>query len=79
MRATSTGTAFVFAGGGNRGAVHVGQLRALQERGITPDLIVGTSVGALNGAVVARDPHPDVAREMLRMWQTEEARAVFGQ
>lgn len=72
MRATSTGTAFVFAGGGNRGAVHVGQLRALQERGITPDLIVGTSVGALNGAVVAR--------EMLRMWQTEEARAVvFGQ
>ncbi|NUL46261.1 patatin-like phospholipase family protein [Cellulosimicrobium funkei] len=79
MRATSSGTAFVFAGGGVRGAVHVGQLRALFERDITPDLLVGTSVGAINGAVVARDPHPDVAHEMLRMWQTDEARAVFGQ
>lgn len=79
MRASSTGTAFVFAGGGNRGAVHVGQLRALLERGITPDLVVGTSVGAINGAVVARDPHPGVAHEMLEMWQTDEARAVFGQ
>lgn len=59
--------------------MHVGQLRALFERGITPDLVVGTSVGAINGAVVARDPHPNVAHEMLELWQTEEARAVFGQ
>jgi NTE family protein len=79
VTSTSYGTAFVFAGGGVRGAVHVGQLRALLERGITPDLVVGTSVGALNGAVVARDPHPQVAHEMLEMWQTDEARAVFGQ
>ncbi|MFC7400732.1 patatin-like phospholipase family protein [Citricoccus sp. GCM10030269] len=79
MRATSSGTAFVIAGGGNRGAVHVGQLRALFERNITPDLIVGTSVGAINGSVVARDPHPDVAEEILSFWETEEARAVFGQ
>ncbi|QCU79330.1 patatin-like phospholipase family protein [Citricoccus sp. SGAir0253] len=72
-------TAFVLAGGGVRGAVHVGQLRALYERGITPDLIVGTSVGAINGAVVARNPHRDVAEEILGMWLTDEARAVFGQ
>lgn len=72
-------TAFVLGGGGVRGAVHVGQLRALLERGIVPDLVVGTSVGAINGAVLARDPHPEIAHEMLQMWQTDEARAVYGQ
>jgi len=72
-------TAFVLAGGGVRGAVHVGQLRALLERDIAPDMIVGTSVGAINGAVVARNPHPDVAHELLEMWQTDEARAIYGQ
>lgn len=72
-------TAFVLGGGGVRGAVHVGQLRALFERGIHPDLVVGTSVGAINGAVVARDPHAGVAEEMLGMWLTDEARAVYGQ
>ena len=72
-------TAFVLAGGGVRGAVHVGQLRALLERDISPDMIVGTSVGAINGAVIARNPHPDVAHELLEMWQTDEARAIYGQ
>ncbi|HNK70256.1 MAG TPA: patatin-like phospholipase family protein, partial [Flavobacteriales bacterium] len=41
--------AFVLSGGGNRGALQAGALLALLERGIRPDLIVGTSVGALNG------------------------------
>ncbi len=72
-------TAFVLGGGGVRGAVHVGQLRALFERGIHPDMVVGTSVGAINGAVVARNPHAEVAEEMLEMWLTDEARAVYGQ
>ena len=49
-------TAFVLGGGGVLGAVEVGMLRALFERGITPDLVLGTSVGALNGAMVAREP-----------------------
>ena len=43
-------TAFVLGGGGVLGAVEVGMLRALLERGVTPDLVLGTSVGALNGA-----------------------------
>ncbi len=47
-------TAFVLGGGGVLGAVEVGMLRALFERDITPDLVLGTSVGALNGALVAR-------------------------
>jgi NTE family protein len=49
-------TAFVLAGGGNRGAVQVGMLRALSERGITPDLLVGTSIGAINAAAFAGAP-----------------------
>lgn len=57
-----TGTTFVLGGGGVLGAVEVGMLRALFERGITPDLVLGTSVGALNGAFVARDPATSVDR-----------------
>src|SRR3954471_20532494 len=46
-------TAFVLSGGASLGAVQVGMLRALYERDIAPDLIVGTSAGALNGAYIA--------------------------
>lgn len=46
-------TAVVLSGGANLGAVHVGMLRALIEAGIRPDLIVGTSVGAINGFYIA--------------------------
>ncbi len=53
-----TRTAFVLGGGGLLGAVEVGMLRALLEAGIEPDVILGTSVGALNGALVAADPAP---------------------
>ena len=49
-------TAFVLGGGGNLGAMQVGMLQALLERGITPDLVVGCSAGAINGAAVAHDP-----------------------
>lgn len=47
---------FVLGGGGSLGAVQVGMLQALAERGVLPDLVVGTSVGSLNGAVLAMDP-----------------------
>jgi NTE family protein len=43
-------TAFVLAGGGSLGAAQVGMLAALDERDVRPDLLVGTSVGALNAA-----------------------------
>lgn len=48
--------AFVLSGGASLGAIQVGMLRALYERDIVPDLIVGTSAGALNGAFVASRP-----------------------
>ena len=46
-------TAFVLSGGGNQGVSQVGMLRALLERDITPDVVIGTSAGALNGAAIA--------------------------
>ena len=49
-------TAFVLGGGGLLGAHEVGMLRALTEADIRPDLVVGTSVGAFNGAFAAADP-----------------------
>ena len=49
-------TAFVLGGGGLLGAHEVGMLRALAEAGVRPDLVVGTSIGALNGVLVAADP-----------------------
>ena len=52
----STDVAFVLGGGGMLGAAEVGMLRALAEVDVRPDLVVGTSVGAINGAMVAADP-----------------------
>ena len=72
-------TAFVL-GGGVLGAVEVGMLRALFEREINPDLILGTSVGALNGAVVARDPSPAALDRLTELWRSasEGGHEVYG-
>jgi NTE family protein len=48
--------AFVLSGGGNLGALQIGMLRALVEREIVPDVVLGCSVGALNGAAYALVP-----------------------
>lgn len=61
-------TAFVLGGGGNLGAIQVGQLRALIERGIVPDMVVGCSVGALNGAAVAGNPTLQEVERLARLW-----------
>ncbi len=71
-------TAFVLGGGGVLGAAEVGMLRALFERDITPDLVLGTSVGALNGAMVARDPTTGVIARLTELWQdAQTARTVY--
>jgi NTE family protein len=44
-------TAFVLSGGGSLGAVQVGMLQALAARGVEPDLLIGTSAGALNAVL----------------------------
>lgn len=61
--------AFVLSGGGNLGAVQVGMLRALAEAGIVPDLIVGCSVGAINGAGFAASPDLDGVERIDRIWR----------
>src|SRR5262245_38141686 len=71
-------TAFVLGGGGLLGAHQVGMLRALAEAGITPDLVVGTSIGAINGSLVAADPAGAVAR-LDRLWRSEALAEAFSE
>ena len=71
-------TAFVLGGGGLLGAHEVGMLRALAEADVKPDLVVGTSIGALNGVLVAADP-AGAADRLSRMWQGEELRLAFSE
>jgi NTE family protein len=70
-------TVLVLGGGGGRGAAQLGVLRALASRGIRPDACVGTSVGALNAAVVAAVGLPDAVPLLERIWSSEQTRAVF--
>src|ERR1700675_2584914 len=71
-------TAFVLGGGGLLGAHEVGMLRALADAGVRPDLVVGTSIGAMNGVIVAADPLGGAER-LSRMWQGEELRLAFSE
>jgi len=61
-------TAFVFAGGGSLGAIQVGMLRALVDHGVQPDMIVGASVGAINGAYLAAAPTREGIGKLERIW-----------
>lgn len=70
--------AFVLSGGAGLGAIQVGMLRALYERDIRPDLIVGTSAGALNGAFVASRPQAvATADELADIWRSLRRGQVF--
>src|SRR5688572_19848757 len=70
--------AFVLSGGASLGAIQVGMLRALYERGIAPDLIVGTSAGALNGAYIAsRLQVTATAESLARIWRELRRGQVF--
>jgi NTE family protein len=62
-------TAFVLGGGGVLGATQVGMLRALLDAGVRPDLVLGTSIGSVNGAFVAADPTPASADRLARVWR----------
>jgi NTE family protein len=70
-------TAFVLSGGGNQGVAQVGMLRALLERDIVPDVVVGTSVGALNGAVVATEPSLARVEHLEEVWSELTSEQVF--
>lgn len=70
-------TAFVLSGGGSLGSVQAGMALALIERGIVPDLLVGTSVGALNAAFLARGPSLEAAQQLAEVWSRLHRRDVF--
>jgi len=58
--------ALVLSGGGGRGAYHVGVLRFLEEHEWYPDIIVGTSIGAVNGAAIASG---HTAHSLWALWR----------
>jgi NTE family protein len=72
-------TAFVLAGGGTRGAVQVGMLAELVERGIRADRVFGASVGAVNGAAYCADPTPEGMERLEHTWLNLRADDVFPQ
>jgi NTE family protein len=70
-------TAFVFAGGGSFGAIQVGMLHSLAAHGITADMVVGSSVGALNGAFYAGDPTFSGVERLGTIWRGLTRHDVF--
>lgn len=69
--------AFVFAGGGSFGAIHVGMLHSLASRGIIADMVVGSSVGALNGAYYAGNPTIEGIQRLEAIWRGLRRNDVF--
>ena len=70
-------TAFVLGGGGNLGAIQVGMLEALIERGCVPDMVLGCSVGALNAGALAADPTPEGVGKLRNVWLDPVTWQVF--
>jgi NTE family protein len=69
--------AFVLSGGGNHGAVQVGMLRALIEHDIRADLVLGCSIGAINGVAYAQDATLSGLARLEDLWRGLEDQEVF--
>lgn len=67
-----------FQGGGALGAYQVGVYQALHEAGIEPDWIIGTSIGAINAAIVAGNPPERRMAQLEKFWESLEWRSPFG-
>ncbi|EJT84357.1 patatin [Pseudomonas putida S11] len=72
-----TQTAIVFAGGGSLGAVQVGMLRALVEAEVQFDMVVGASVGAINGAYFAARPNAQGVETLAEFWRGLSRTDIF--
>lgn len=68
---------FVLGGGGSRGAISVGALKALLEAGIKPDGLVGCSSGAFNAVALASKPDLETIDQLARVWRTIRGRDLF--
>jgi NTE family protein len=69
--------AFVLSGGGVLGAVQAGQLQALLGAGIQPDVVIGSSVGALNASFVACRPTASAINELVDTWSSMRTEDIF--
>ena len=69
--------AYVLSGGGVLGAAQVGQLTALIETRHEPDVVIATSVGALNGMAVAADPTPEGMERLAEVWRGLKTEDIF--
>ena len=69
--------AFVLGGGGHLGAYEVGMLRALVEHDVIPDLVVGTSIGAINGVAIAASPSQEAVDRLEDAWTRLDNSDVF--
>ena len=72
-----TEPAFVLGGGGHLGAHEVGMLRALLARGIAPGVVLGTSIGAINGAAIAADPTAEGVERLGELWSAIDRSEVL--
>jgi NTE family protein len=70
-------TAFVFAGGGSLGAVQVGMLRELMRAGVGANLVLGSSVGAMNAAYFAGAAHAAGVSKLEEVWRGLRRHDVF--
>jgi NTE family protein len=77
LRRRSGRVAAVLSGGGNHGAVQVGMLRSLVEHDIRPELVLGCSIGAVNGAAYAQDPTLTGIARLEELWRGADARRLF--
>jgi NTE family protein len=73
---TAARTAFVLGGGGLLGGYEVGMLGALAAAGIRPDMVLGTSIGAINGVFVAADPG-GAAKRLEAVWRSDVVKVAF--
>ena len=70
-------TALVLAGGGSFGAIQAGMLHSLAIHGVVADMVVGSSVGSLNGAYYAGNPTLEGIERLERIWRGLRRSDVF--
>lgn len=71
-------TVLVLQGGGALGAYQVGVYQALHEQGIEPDWVIGTSIGAINGAIIAGNPPERRVERLTAFWDVVEQSSPAG-
>src|SRR5262249_59369276 len=67
----------VLQGGGALGSYQAGVYQALQEAGIEPDWIIGTSIGAINASLIAGNPPSERLPKLKEFWKRMEQNPIW--